>query len=878
MGVYEHIDPLLELVAKLKEEASFAALTPLMQSEVLKMEEWLMSIVDVFSQFNNELIDAQEAIKKLKEYQTPIVIPVDVITGPKSQIPEYRDVEQLNQIPEYRDAEQIYQIPHMVASMGTGTIGVPVDQKAVDELNRNLAEYFSRNQIEELINTAIRNQEKAEEELLNVLTPLYAAIGANVTTVEIPENKLTFENVKAFSKGKVDPLVLFALAQSESPSLDLKQVSSDKLGLGPFQMGEQTWKQVEENLGLKTGLPYDVGVTMAATATQAAEEYVDYLMNHPALQFIDPIKLFSGWNMGPTATKTSVSGIEDMPEETMKLMTRFMLNLEEITGGDWTQISESWRPFVEETANTVNRLVEEYGEVIRSQFPESELRTFDLQSAMQEAIERIEESEEIAASLSDVIKKIEEIRAIIMEYHVDGYETAVASALSAIVKEFVLLNDTAVIISNRIGYLRDLLWQRIPVSGFSSGGFTSGSDSQVAGVVHGGEWVAPAWMVEEMPELFARLEAMRKGKGFAEGGPVDFEIPAFVDQSIDIFQPIMTSMSSMLKGIMSVVVKVGEAILNAVATIVEALGGDSEVINAIKASMKSLSDMTEEIDRDLSEVFKLFEEKQEEQVKAVEEISKIPMKSLPEGTGLEDAGFFERMFGGVFNPLRRKIEEAVVSLTTFQAATNSLKEQFNSVVATLMSGDVSGAAVMADTMISNAMASIPLLMNGIAAAFGAIQVALGPVGAAIAVVVAGLGLLGVGLFNAIGAVEAFKRGVSTTLGNAIERLSRPFERLGNEIGRLLIPAVELLIPVVEGFAIAIKNTINLEKLARLGDIEQPEPEYESGNMAGWHQPVTNNFDVTFTGNTILDTDDEAMKQLWDKMIRYAKEHGIEVVV
>jgi hypothetical protein len=329
MGVYEHIDPLLELVAKLKEEASFAALTPLMQSEVLKMEEWLMSIVDIFTQLNEEIIGVEEAIKKLKEAQKSPIIPIDIITGAASQKSEYRDVEQLNQIPEYRDAEQIYQIPHMVASMGTGTIGVPVDQKAVDTLNRNLAEYFSRNQIEELINTAIRNQEKAEEELLNVLTPLYAAIGADATTVTIPESKLTYENVKAFSKGKVDPLVLFALARSESPSLDLKQVSSDKLGLGPFQMGEQTWKQVEENRGLNTGLPYDLGVTMASTATQAAEEYVDYLMNHPALQFRDPTMFFSGWNMGPTATKTNVSGIEDMPEETMKLMTRFMLNLED---------------------------------------------------------------------------------------------------------------------------------------------------------------------------------------------------------------------------------------------------------------------------------------------------------------------------------------------------------------------------------------------------------------------------------------------------------------------------------------------------------------------------------------------------------------------
>ena len=58
--------------------------------------------------------------------------------------------------------------------------------------------------------------------------------------------------------------------------------------------------------------------------------------------------------------------------------------------------------------------------------------------------------------------------------------------------------------------------------GFATGGFTYGGTKQIAGVVHGGEWVAPNWMVKNFRPLFATLENMRRVrvKGFEEGGEV----------------------------------------------------------------------------------------------------------------------------------------------------------------------------------------------------------------------------------------------------------------------------------------------------------------------------------------------------------------------
>jgi TP901 family phage tail tape measure protein len=54
---------------------------------------------------------------------------------------------------------------------------------------------------------------------------------------------------------------------------------------------------------------------------------------------------------------------------------------------------------------------------------------------------------------------------------------------------------------------------------WASGGYTFGGVSQIAGVVHGGEWVAPAWMVDKYAGLIGQLEAVRT-RGFKSGGLV----------------------------------------------------------------------------------------------------------------------------------------------------------------------------------------------------------------------------------------------------------------------------------------------------------------------------------------------------------------------
>lgn len=79
-----------------------------------------------------------------------------------------------------------------------------------------------------------------------------------------------------------------------------------------------------------------------------------------------------------------------------------------------------------------------------------------------------------------------------------------------------------------------------PVPKFAEGGFTQGlgvKDStghEVAGVVHGGEWVANADMVASNKSLFMALEGVQRGlRGFADGGfvnsrtPTPSDIPSF---------------------------------------------------------------------------------------------------------------------------------------------------------------------------------------------------------------------------------------------------------------------------------------------------------------------------------------------------------------
>ncbi|WP_233120253.1 phage tail tape measure protein [Thermosipho sp. 1074] len=77
------------------------------------------------------------------------------------------------------------------------------------------------------------------------------------------------------------------------------------------------------------------------------------------------------------------------------------------------------------------------------------------------------------------------------------------------------------------------------VLGYAEGGYTgSGTTYEPAGIVHKGEYVIPAWMVQKYPQLIALLERKRL-KGYQEGGIVDAIISYFAGSgNVNVYKDI----------------------------------------------------------------------------------------------------------------------------------------------------------------------------------------------------------------------------------------------------------------------------------------------------------------------------------------------------
>ncbi|HQQ66358.1 MAG TPA: hypothetical protein PLO55_09480, partial [Thermotogota bacterium] len=305
----------------------------------------------------------------------------------------------------------------------------------------------------------------------------------------------------------------------------------------------------------------------------------------------------------------------------------------------------------------------------------------------------------------------------------------------------------------------------LQLTGKKSGGYTGAyPEDQVAGVVHGGEWVAPAWMVKRFPALFDVLEQNRRG--FKLGGYVSGGFA-----SGDGF-----SMISALGG-------VEQATINL-----------SEGVEELNTSMSSLvspgsTGLSESADAELSESIQKTQEKQS---------------------------------------------------TAFSKAQD-------------------------------------MLINFAKKVFNTIKDFI---------------------------VNPLKEGIMKVLSPAFERLQEPLYRLGLILGEILLPIVEALMPVFEALAVGLAYVVNaiiglingvislinmipyvnipLLKYIDIGKLtsgmgnSEEEEEASGSTAAGWHQPITNNFTITFTGNTVLDTDDKSLETLSDALIRYWKDKGVKV--
>lgn len=103
--------------------------------------------------------------------------------------------------------------------------------------------------------------------------------------------------------------------------------------------------------------------------------------------------------------------------------------------------------------------------------------------------------------------------------------------------------------------------------GFQAGGFTGfGALSEIAGVVHRGEYVIPAWMVKRYPEIVAELERIRR-RGFQAGGATTPVSNMSLGEALKVIGEALVGNQDLLQGLQ----QTGEDTVKALAYIIQRL-------------------------------------------------------------------------------------------------------------------------------------------------------------------------------------------------------------------------------------------------------------------------------------------------------------------
>lgn len=351
-----------------------------------------------------------------------------------------------------------------------------------------------------------------------------AGISVDPTNVIAPLiEKISMDLINGLNMGMIDPLVIAAIAYAENK---MGIWATEGAGKGPFQWEYAAFEDISTRW-MRDTIPSTMTHTEAATeptyAIMGSEYYLDWIKNYGEGALGSLVGALVGWNKGRSSAQDWVaegSNIEDLQDSTKILMTNFMVGMEKFVEGDWAKLSSELFDEILEVAGVVNAIIEQYPDVVKKSFPGEIPYTFDLID------EPVESVQNIAASLdlSPVLKGLEDIKDAILskELSVTINESTldlspVTAAIDSATRGLLTLNNTASLVFSRLGTIRDHLWaiRGGGEKGYSTGGYTGESvpETQVAGVVHGGEWVAPAWMLENpfYAPIITALEQSRKG-------------------------------------------------------------------------------------------------------------------------------------------------------------------------------------------------------------------------------------------------------------------------------------------------------------------------------------------------------------------------------
>ncbi|WP_129408088.1 phage tail tape measure protein [Marinitoga lauensis] len=325
-------------------------------------------------------------------------------------------------------------------------------------------------------------------------------------------------------------------------------------------------------------------------------------------------------------------------------------------------------------------------------------------------------------------------------------------------------------------------------AGFAEGGYTgNGGKYDVAGIVHKGEYVIPAWLVEKYPQLISILEQKRI-KGYADGGSVATTISSFLGG--DVLGEIGTN----VKTVADIIPEIINYISNYIPEVKENQDLITETLNKMlgiqEGNDKTQKSMLQQLTEDLKLAQTLYPE-----TKAYYDFEK------------GQAGFLTQIFKGGFDVLTGSIGnvggiigEGIAKTSFGQAVINGVKKTENW-VANKASGFASGAGNVLGELgnqISGDAIFGPIL-NGLSNMFSGLFGMLGSLFGPIIQAVMSLSNV-VALLNPINTiVESLMAVIGPLINGALQPFVNILKALGQMLGTLLVPILQPLFAGLQAF-------------------------------------------------------------------------------
>ena len=484
----------------------------------------------------------------------------------------------------------------------------------------------------------------------------YSGIGADVTTVAKPAmEKITFDLITALNQALVDPTVVASLAYAESKYLIGAKGGE---GRGAFQFEPIGIEQAKK--WFPTNWDYETAATDTVYSTMAAEKTLDWLVD----SFGSLRDAIIAWNRGFGNAQNWIAGGEDLstlPDATKILLTNFMIEFENLINGDWSSLNGELLAHIAEVADAVNFFVENTPEVIAKSFV-GDPKTFDVMGTAAE------------------------------EQAVTQKETVIT--LENLFVEAQAANSYLNTIANRLSGIRDLIWQRLPVTaGMASGGYISGAggptDDLIPALLSNGEFVVNAKATERWLPFLKAINAQglsagglaglkKQIKGFATGTATQIDVGSIGGGQLTWWDTILNTLTSAVGDYAETAKKDFGMIKNALGDLLRSIGLD---IDAPLGNLNKLQSELDDLTVSTSDTGDTVEDFMAAMFKGYSKINRIS-EVLSEGK-IENVNRQLAFLDTAMNDLEKQFMEGTIQLGEYTERMTYLKNLTDSFTDTL---------------------------------------------------------------------------------------------------------------------------------------------------------------------------------------------------